>query len=97
MTYRKNEYNRGRRDGRITKFMSLSQCARKETQECSNRDPALFLVRKAQEPTRRRHALKNVGVQFISYRDDLNRDEKRAQRERDKAVDKRAIERDAAD
>jgi hypothetical protein len=77
--------------------MSLSQGARKETQESSNRDPASPSVREAQEPTRGRNALKYIGVQIISYREHLNSDEKRAKRERDKAVDKRALERDAAD
>ena len=87
MTYGKDEYNRGRRDGRIAKFMSLSQGARKETQERGNRDPASHSVRMDQEPTRRRHALKYVGVQFIFYGDHLNSDEKCAKREGDKAID----------
>lgn len=76
--------------------MSLSQGAGKEAQECCNRNPA-HSFHKAQEPTRGRHALKYVGVQFVSHRHDLNGDEKRAKRERDKAVNKRAVERDAAD
>lgn len=62
MTYGKNQYNRRRRDSRIAKFMSLSQGARKETQECSDRDSALHSVRKAREPTRGSHALKYIGV-----------------------------------
>ena len=84
MTYGKNEYDRGRRDCRIAKFMSLSQGAGKEAQERCNRDPASH---SAQELTRGRHALKYVGVQVVSHRQDLNGDQKRAKRERDKTVD----------
>lgn len=78
MTYGKNEYNRGRCDCRIANIMSLGQGARKKAQERCNCDPASQSLYETQEPTRGRHALKYVGVQFVSHRQGLNRDEKRA-------------------